>query len=184
MKKYIIVILLAVGLISSAFTVAMLWKIDDKASTVKWELPNNPGHAGTFSNLSATIDFDKTKLAESKISASIEVKTIDGGDAKLNAHLQAPDYFDAVKYPNITFTSTEINTSGDAFVAKGNLKIKDSTKTVEIPFTFTENGNDKATFSGTLTLNASDYGVMKKTTDPAKVGRDKTIIYLNVPVNK
>ncbi len=184
MKKQAILILTAATLIGSAFTIAMVWKIDDKASTVKWELPNNPGHQGTFSNLSATIDFDKAKLAESKISATIEVKTIDGGDPKLNAHLQNPDFFDATKYPTITFTSTEIKTAGDAYVAKGNLKMKDSTKVVEFPFTFTENGKDKATFSGTLTLNAADYGVMKPTNDPAKAGRDKTIIYLVVPVSK
>ncbi len=182
MKKTLL-ILSAATLIGSAFTMAMIWKADDKASTITWELPNNPGHKGTFSNLSATIDFDKAKLAESKISASIDVKTINGGDPKLNNHLQAPDYFDAEKFPKITFTSTSITANGDAYLAKGTLHMKDSTKVIEFPFTFKEDGN-KATFSGTMTLNASDYGVMKKSTDPAKADKDKTIITLVVPVNK
>jgi polyisoprenoid-binding protein YceI len=101
MKKSIL-ILAAAAILGSAFTMAMIWKADDKASTVTWELPNNPGHKGTFSNLSATIDFDKTNLAGSKITASIDVKTINAGDPKLNAHLQAPDYFNAEKFPKIT----------------------------------------------------------------------------------
>jgi polyisoprenoid-binding protein YceI len=184
MKKQLIIILTATVVVSSAFTMAMIWKADDKASTVTWELPNNPGHKGTFSNLSATIDFDKAKLAESKITASIDVKTINGGDPKLNNHLQAPDYFDAEKFPKITFTSTSITANGDAYVAKGTLNMKDSTKVIEFPFTFKEDGSTKATFSGTMTLNASDYGVMKKSTDPAKADRDKTIITIVVPVNK
>ncbi len=183
MKKTLLV-LSAVAIIGSAFTMAMIWKADDKASTVKWELPNNPGHRGTFSNLSATIDFDKAKLAESKVTASIDVKTIDGGDPKLNKHLQAPDFFDAEKFPKITFTSTEIKANGDAYVAKGTLKMKDSTKVIEFPFTFKEDGSNKAVFSGTMTLNASDYGVMKKSTDPAHPDKDKTIITISVPVNK
>jgi polyisoprenoid-binding protein YceI len=183
MNKKTLLVLSTAAILGSAFTMAMIWKIDDKASTVKWELPNNPGHKGTFSNLSATIDFDKAKLAESKITASIDVKTVNGGDPKLNAHLQAPDFFDAEKFPKITFTSTEITASGTSYIAKGKLQMKDSIKMIELPFNFTENGN-KATFSGTITLNASDYGVMKKSTDPAKAGGDKTIIYLDVPVNK
>lgn len=182
MKKTLLILSTTV-LIGSAFTMAMIWKADDKASTITWELPNNPGHKGTFSNLSATIDFDKAKLAESKISASIDVKTINGGDPKLNAHLLTADFFDAEKFPKITFTSTEISGAGDAYLAKGKLTMKDSTKNVEIPFTFIENGKDKATFSGTLTVMASEYGVMKKGKDPSKQG-DKTVIVMNVPVNK
>lgn len=182
MKKTLL-ILSAAALIGSAFTMAMIWKADEKASTVSWELPNNPGHKGTFGGFSATIDFDKAKLAESKLSASIDVKTIDGGNPKLNNHLLQADFFDAEKFPKITFTSTEIVASGDAYVAKGKLTMKDSTKNVEIPFTFKEDSKDKATFSGTLTLMGSDYGVMKKGKDPSKEA-DKTVITIVVPVNK
>ncbi len=182
MKKTILILSAAV-MIGSAFTMAMIWKAD-KASTVKWVLPNNPGHQGTFSNLSATIDFDKAKLAESKITASIDVKTIDGGDPKLNNHLLQADFFNAEKFPKITFTSTEIKADGANYIAKGTLNMKDSTKVIEFPFTFTENGSDKATFSGTMTINGSDFGVLKKGNDPAHPDKDKTIITIVVPVNK
>lgn len=183
MKKHTIFILAAAILLGSAFTLAMIWKVDDKISTINFELPNGD-KKGTFSNLSATIDFDKAKLADSKITASIEVKTLKAGNEKLEAHLLSPDFFDAEKFPKITFTSTEISAAGEAFLAKGKLSMKDSTKFIEIPFTFNENEKNKATFSGTMTVNASDYGVMKKTDDPTKAGRDKVIIYLVVPVSK
>src|ERR1700752_1941812 len=119
MKKTILILSAAI-MIGSAFTVAMIWKVDDKASSIIWELPNNPGHKGKFSGFTATVDFDKAKLAEAKFTASIDVK--------LNNHLMQADFFDAEKFPKITFTSTEIAASGNAFVAKGKLQMKDSTK--------------------------------------------------------
>jgi polyisoprenoid-binding protein YceI len=180
MKKQHLIILTAAAVISSAFTVLMNWKADEKTSTVSWKLP---GHEGTFRNLNSSIDFDKAKLAESKITASIEVKTLKAGDEKLEAHLLSPDFFNAEKFPKITFTSTSITANGEAFTAKGNLTMKDSTKMVEIPFTFKEDGTEKATFSGTITLNAIDYGVMRKGKD-SKEGADKVSIYLVVPVSK
>ena len=182
MKKQYLIILTAAAIISSAFTMAMIWKADEKASTVTWELPNNPGHKGTFSNLSATIDFDKANLEGSKITASIDVKTINGGDPKLNAHLQAPDFFDAEKFPKITFTSISViaNASGYTYIAKGTLTMKDSAKVIEFPFTFKEEGSDKATFSGTMTVNGADYGVMKRKAE----GSDKVVINLVVLVSK
>ena len=92
MKKQSLIILTAAAIVSSAFTMAVVWKADEKASTVSWELPNNPGHKGTFGNLTSTIDFDKAKLEGSKITASIEVKTVNAGDPKLNSHLLTADF--------------------------------------------------------------------------------------------
>ena len=48
MKKLIITTLTASAIVFSAFTLATLWKADEKASTVNWNMPNG-GKAGTFS---------------------------------------------------------------------------------------------------------------------------------------
>ncbi|MBL7911160.1 MAG: YceI family protein [Bacteroidia bacterium] len=177
MKKIHVLTLALLVLLTSAFTVSILWKADEKTSTVNFE---GGGKKGTFGNLVSTINFDKTNLKDSKITASIDVKTLKAGNERLNAHLLSPDFFDAEKFPKITFTSTEITGFGNGFLANGTLHMKDSTKVIELPFTFTEDGNDKATFSGTMTVMAGDYGVMKK----SKEGNDKVIVYLTVPVTK
>ncbi len=179
MKKIILSIAVLTAFVISAFTVADIWANDEKTSTVKFELP---GHQGSFSNLTININFDKTNLAQSKITANIDVKTLKAGDAKLESHLLSPDFFDAEKFPKITFTSDEIKATETGFLAKGKLTMKDSTKAVELPFTFTEKDKANATFSGTMTVNAADYGVMKKKAD--KPGNDKVLIYLEVPVKK
>lgn len=177
MKKIHILTIAIIVLLTSAFTVSILWKADEKKSTVNFEISDKKG---TFSNLTSSINFDKSNLKDSKITASIDVKTLKAGNERLEAHLLSPDFFEAEKFPKITFTSTEINSSATGFIAKGTLNIKDSTKVIELPFTFTEDGKDKATFSGTMTVMAGDYGVMKKSKD----GNDKVTVYLSVPVTK
>ncbi len=166
-------------LLVSAFTLAKKWKIDSENSKISFELPAQ-NKKGTFGNLNATINFDKKNLSESKITASIDVNTIKEGNEKHETHLLSSDFFDAGKFPKISFTSTEIITLGGTYIAKGNLTMKDSIKPIEIPFTFNENGKNQAIFSGTITINASDYGVMKKN----KEGADKVIVYLVVPVSE
>jgi polyisoprenoid-binding protein YceI len=178
MKKTIIAASIVTAIISSAFVAVINWKADEKASTVNWECGDKKG---TFENLSSTINFDKKSLADSKITASIDVKTIKAGNEKLETHLLSADFFEAEKFPKITFTSTEIKPSDVGFIAKGTLTMKDSTKVIELPFTFTEKGKKEATFSGTMTVMAGEYGVVKKVKQP---GADKVVITLNVPVSK
>jgi polyisoprenoid-binding protein YceI len=179
MKKLTLSTIIIAAFVSGAFVIASPWKADEKNSTVNWEIPGGD-KKGTFGNLSTSINFDKASLQDSKISASIDVKTIKAGNEKLENHLLSADFFDAEKFPKITFTSTEIKSNAAGYIAKGNLTMKDSTKVIELPFTFTENGKDKGVLSGTMAVNASEYGVMKS----SKPGSDKVLIYLSVPVSK
>ncbi len=178
MKKIFVITAAFTVFISSAFTISLMWKADEKNSTVNFELPGD-AKKGTFSNLTSSINFDAKNLKDSKISATIDVKTLKAGNEKLEAHLLSSDFFDAEKFPKITFTSTEIKTADAGFVAIGTLNIKDSTKVIDLPFTFLE-AKEKGTFTGTMTINAGDYGVMKK----SKAGNDKVIVTLEVPVTK
>ena|ERR1700757_5256443 len=179
MKKTIISTLVIITFTASAFIISTIWKADEKNSTVNFELQGSD-KKGTFGNLISSINFDKKNLADSKITASIDVKTLKAGNEKLETHLLSPDFFNAEKFPKITFTSTEIKSTDAGFMAKGTLTMKDSTKIIDLPFNFTEGDKGKAVFTGTMTVNACDYGVMKK----EKAGSDKVIIYLNVPVTK
>lgn len=179
MKKQIVIASILVLALSTAFTLAKQWKADVENSKVNWELPFHH-KKGTFGNLNAVINFDKKNLAESKITASIDVRTIKVGNEKQETHLLSADFFNAEKFSKISFTSNEVISSGDGYVAKGNLTMKDSTKPFEIPFTFVENEKGKATFSGTMTVYAQDFGVMKRNQE----GSDKVFVYLEVPVSE
>lgn len=179
MKKKVIVASVVILLICSAFTLVKQWKVDKDNSTINFELPAL-NKKGTFGNLNAVIDFDEKDLQKSKITASIDAKTINTGSEKHDDHLRSADYFNVEKYPTILFASTEIVKRENGYLAKGILTIRDSIKPIDLPFTYSENGKNKAVFSGTITINGSDYGILKANSP----GSDKVVVYLTVPVSE
>jgi polyisoprenoid-binding protein YceI len=179
MKKISIVVVALIVVVASSFTVSMLWNVAPEGTIISFELPDE-GTKGTLSGLKASIDFDHTNPASSKISASVDIKTLNTGNQQKDAHLLSADFFNAEKYPVVSFVSTEIKAADKGFIAKGNLTMKDSTKAVEIPFTFTEEVPGSGSFTGTMTVHSGDFGVTKK----SKSGKDKVVITLTVPVKK
>ena len=85
-------------------------------------------------------DFEAT-LADGTLTGKARVASIEVKDENLKAHLQAPDFFDAERHPEITFTGTQ---AGEG-VFEGEITIKGVTK--------------PATLSGTITGPVTDpYG--------------------------
>lgn len=127
------------GLISTAAVnyIATEWTIDKAHSNINFEVRHffTPVD-GTFHDYTATVNFDPANLEESMIDVEIMVNSIDTKNERRNGHLRTADFFDAEKYPSITFKSSKIESKGDnKFVAHGDLTIKDVTKKIEMPFT-------------------------------------------------
>ena len=78
---------------------------------------------GTFENFDAT-------LVDGVLTGKVEVASVNVKDPNLIGHLQAPDFFDAERYPEITFRSTSIDISGDDAEIDGELTVKGVTKPV------------------------------------------------------
>jgi polyisoprenoid-binding protein YceI len=88
---------------------------------------------GEFTNTTGTVEFDDANPAASSINVTIDVKSISTRDPQRDGHLKSADFFDADKYPTITFVSKEIVKSGDdSFEAVGDLTIHGVTKTVNL----------------------------------------------------
>ena len=179
MKKIKISILLLIGIVGLTYGVSQLWKADNNSS-VSWEIDNG-SKKGTFEKFSTELIFDESNLSKSSLSATIDVNSIKAGNEELEAHLKTSDFFEVDKFPNISFKSTNLKKEGEAYVAEGNLTIKEVTKAVLIPFSFKKIDDNKAEFYGSFTINASEYGVMKK---PKTEGKDKVSISIKVPVIK
>lgn len=131
------------------------YKINSSAAKVSFIIKNAGLNVdGEFSGLSGSINFDKENPSASKIEVSIPVKSIDTGINKRDNHLRSEDYFEVEKYPNISFVSTNISASKEGFTVTGNFSIKATTKSVSIPFTFSNN-----VFVGKFNIDRRDYGV-------------------------
>ena len=80
--------------------------------------------------------------------------------AQRDAHLKSPDFFDAAKFPTITFVSTKFTPTA----ITGNLTMKGVTKEVTIPVTIsgpvkTMAGGQAIGITGSVTINRQDYGI-------------------------
>ena len=113
------------------------WKIDAVHSNISFEVSHffTPVQ-GKFKQYDAQIFFSPDNIEESSVSIDIQVSSIFTDNDRRDGHLQSPDFFNAEKYPNITFDSDKITSEGDnKFIAHGKLTIKDVTKDVKLPFT-------------------------------------------------
>ncbi len=104
-------------------------------------------------------------LKDAGIDITIQVASINTNDANRDGHLRTGDFFDAEKYPTITFNSTDLTAQGeDTLRVVGDLTIKDVTKSVTIDFDYNGTakdpfGNERSGFEGSTTINRSEYGI-------------------------
>jgi polyisoprenoid-binding protein YceI len=122
----------------SAVIAAPTWNIDHSHSAVNFQIRHffTPV-PGMFQAWGGTIQFDANNLEGSKIDISIDIESVNTKNDRRDAHLRNADFFDAEKYPTMTFVSNTIRSAGDnKFIATGDLTIKDVTQTIELPFEF------------------------------------------------
>ena len=95
---------------------------------------------GQFKSFAGTVEAADDQLT---LSGSVEVASIDTGDENRDGHLQAPDFFDAAQFPQITFSSTSTEPTGDGQIKlTGDITIKGTTKPIELVGEIAENGQD------------------------------------------
>jgi len=119
------------------------------------------------------------------------VNSVDTKNERRDGHLRTDDFFNAEKWPHITFTSSEIESTGEnEFVAKGTLTIKDISQEVELPFTLLgvrENPMQENTLVAGITastaLSRTDYEVGTGDWASNAVIGDEVTIDLNLELN-
>ena len=115
---------------------------------------------GNFDKFEGQIIYDPADLANSKANITIQAASINTRNDQRDAHLKSPDFFDAAKFPTITFVSTKFTPAS----ITGNLTMKSTTKKVTIPVTIsgpvkTMTGGKAIGITGSVTINRQDYGI-------------------------
>jgi len=108
------------------------FKVDPTHSNVGFEVR----HMGIATVRGAFKTFEGTLVSADDgliLEGSVEVQSIDTGDANRDGHLAAPDFFDAAQHPQITFHSTSVEPAGDGQVRlTGEITIKGISKPIEL----------------------------------------------------
>lgn len=125
---------------------------------------SNPG--AHFGDVEGTLVYDAESVAASSVEVTIPVDGVDGHSDKFNAHLRSADLFDLAAFPDITFRSTQVESTGEKTLRiTGDLTIRGITKPVVLEATL--NGAGKHPMSGrpaigfdaTTTVKRSDFGL-------------------------
>lgn len=172
MKRLILLVfILSIFILpNSLHTQSQVLNIDHRHSVVGFTVKIAGGLSdaeGVFTQFEGAIEYDENTTDVASVSAKIEVASVNTGVAPRDNHLKHKDFFDAEKYPQITFYSDQVTTLEEYnYQATGQLTIKEKTR--EVQFTFKRNhskpvvwlsGTPVVVFEGHLSINRKDYGV-------------------------
>jgi len=130
-KRLVFLITVIVAMAMPAM--AQTWQIDTAHSAAHFAVRHNmiASVRGTFDKVTGTVEFDGKDITKAKISATIDVATVNTRVQQRNDHLKTADFFNVAKFPSMTFVSTSITPAGPGkFKLNGNLTLLGVTKPV------------------------------------------------------
>ena len=162
------------------------WSVDNAHSNVNFTVTHLviSEVEGHFKSFTGTIESTKPDFTDSKIDFTVDVASINTDNDMRDKHLKSDDFFNAEKFPKMTFKSVSFKKINDKkYELSGDLTIRDVTKRVKFDVTYGGTvkdgyGNTKAGFKATATINRYDYHLKWNSVTEAGgavVGPDVTI---------
>jgi polyisoprenoid-binding protein YceI len=156
----------AAGLATGSVQAADAYSIDPSHSnmgfTIRHFFSRVPGH---FTKFEGTISWDTQDVSKSTVNVSIDTASINTEEPKRDTHLRSADFFDAEKYPKITFVSNKVTSvSPNKLKVDGMLTIRGVSKPVSLDVDLLGTGPDgwggvRSGFEAKTKINRQDYGV-------------------------
>jgi polyisoprenoid-binding protein YceI len=143
------------------------WAIDPVHSSVEFAVKHMmvATAKGRFTGFSGTIQLDPANPASASVEATVDLTSVDTGNAQRDGHLKTDDFFSADKFATATFRSTRVEVVDDENAkVYGELTIRDVTKEVVLDVEFEGQGKDaygkqRAGFTATAAINRLDFGI-------------------------
>lgn len=138
------------------------WNVDQSHTSVTFGVRHMMVSTvrGHFQKVSGTVSWDPQNPEASSANLVVDIASIDTREPKRDEHLRSADFFDAEKFPTMTFRSTKVTKKGDDYELAGKLTIKDVTKPVT--FTVTDVTGEHADPWGGLRMGASAKTKIKR----------------------
>ena len=192
MKNAVFVVLLVLGF--TFVNAQTKWNIDKSHSNVGFAVTHLiiSEVTGQFKSFDGNIEFSKDDLSDANINFSIDAASISTDNEGRDKHLRSDDFFNAEKFPKITFVGKSIKkVAGKKFKLVGDFTIRDVTKSITLDVVYNGSikdpwGNTKAGFKITGELNRFDYNLKWNNlmeAGGAVVGKEVTIT-VNLELSK
>ena len=160
---------LAVAVVSSVTLAAPVdYKIDPThtATVFNWNHFGFSTPSANFTDIQGVIKVDNAKPANSSVEVTIPLSSLNTNVPALDKEFQEEAWFNAAKYPNITFKSTKVETKDKKhFKITGDLTVKGVTKPVVLDAVLNKQGEHPMLkvpaigFNATTSFNRSDFGI-------------------------
>lgn len=166
--KRLLALILSVALLAPLNALAATYNLDPYHTTIGFKVKHLmiANVKGDFEKFKGSVVIDEKDITKSKVNVSIEIASINTNIAKRDEHLRSGDFFDAARYPLMTFESTKVERAGgDKLKVTGNLTIRGVTKqiimAVDGPSAEIKSpqGVVKRGASAVATINRQDFGV-------------------------
>ncbi|MPZ50492.1 MAG: polyisoprenoid-binding protein [Dehalococcoidia bacterium] len=152
---------------TSTATGISVWNLDPVNSEVEFSVKHMMVSTvkGRFLDVAARIEIDEAEPANSKVEAEIATASVDTGFDQRDNHLRSDDFFNAERFPKLTFRSTKIEPAAeDRWFVTGDLTIRDVSRPVVLDLTYEGRivdayGKDRAAFSAHTSISRRDFGV-------------------------
>jgi len=173
-------------------TATSTWTIDPAHSSAEFAVKHLmvSTFKGHFRSLEGTVHLDEANPANSSVAASVDVASVDTQTPDRDAHLRSDDFFNAERYPKMTFRSTRVEQiDGTNWKVTGELTVRDVTKEVVLDTEYEGRivdpwGNERIGFTARTELSRKEFGVRWNAaieTGGVVVG-DKVRISLNIEI--
>ena len=179
---------IALGLlISTTVNAQTKWSLDNAHTGVKFTVTHLviSEVEGSFKSFSGSMTSSKPDFTDAQIDFSVDIASINTDNEMRDKHLKSDDFFNAEKFPKMTFKSISMKKINDKkYELTGNLTIRDVTKKVKFDVNYGGTakdpyGNIKSGFKATTVINRLEYGLKWNTLTEAggaMVGSDVTIV--------
>lgn len=165
MKKALV--LAVIAFISTSVFAQTKWTIDAVHSSVKFTVTHLviSEVEGSFKKFDGSITAAKPDFTDASINFTVDVNSISTDNDMRDKHLKSDDFFNAEKFPAMTFKSTGFKKlTANKYALSGNLTIRDVTKPVVFNVVYGGTvkdgyGNTKAGFKATASINRFDYNL-------------------------
>jgi polyisoprenoid-binding protein YceI len=163
-QKLPIAVVLSLASFVARIQAADTYNIDPNHSTVGFAVNHMVINTvrGKFDEFTGSVTLDNNALQAG--TAAIQTKSINTGIERRDNHLKSPDFFDAAKYPTITFQSKRAEKKGDDAILVGDFTMHGVTKEISLPVTVKGPikdpwGNNRIGLEAKTKLNRKDYGL-------------------------
>ena len=144
----------------------MTWKLDPAHSAVTFSTKHMmiTTVRGTMQIRDFDLDFDAERPADSAVRVTLDVASIDTGQAGRDEHLRSADFLDAAAHPTIEFASTRAEGTGTTGRIFGELTIRGVTQPVTLETEYAGKvpnlqGGERIAFAARTKINREDFGL-------------------------